>query len=227
LARTFAAIDKNVSATLGRLHDYLWAGKKTDVVRLRKDITTLGVQMETFLGRASAIAKPVGRLAAEFREGAENGPALYGVISNFWCLAAAAEHLRTKRYALAAARALEAVDGPLIGFASEFGHHDWVETMRAGRITRVQYLRQIADALESKGAKGGGHLKRIAMEVAELRDAVADQAVPVPVTAARAAVHSAAVFLSLYPAVLRDLGGYADLPHKEYPRLAEFIAARA
>jgi hypothetical protein len=226
LARSFAEVDKRVKGTLGDLHDYLWMGQRTDVGDLRHALSVIGGEVEAFLGKKSAFAKPVRHLAAALSRETEGSGTLYSLISNFWHLAAATEHRAGKRYASAAARCFEVVDGPMIGFASAVGHHDWVDEKDAGTLTYETYMRRVADAMEAKGARSIGQLKRLAMLVEETRQGVSTKSVPSASLAVDAALQASALYLALYPQVLRELGWYRDVPHRDYPRLAEFIASR-
>ena len=227
MAAAFAVLDKQVKTTLSTLHDYLWMGQKTDVAELKRDIVAVGTRMEGFLGKKSGFAKSVRALATNLSRDTEGSGTLYSLISNFWYLTAATEHLAGKKYATAAARCFEVVDGPMIGFASALGHHDWVDERRSGKVSYEAYLKRVADAMEAKGAKSIGQLKRLAAMVDEVRQGVGTKSVPSAPVAVKAAIHAAALFLTLYPEVLRELGWYADLPYKDYPRLVEFIASRA
>jgi len=226
MAVPFLVLDKDLRATLDTLHDLLWMGRGVDVPALRKDLVEAGRRMEGFLGRTSRFSAVMRPMATALDRKSPSGEALYGLLSNFWHLTAATEHFSKKRYSRAAARCFEAVDGPWIGFASGLGHHDWVDARRSGRITQEEYLRRVADGLEARGARNAGQLKRLAATVAAIKDGLAAKTLPDPAVAARTAVLTTALFLGLYPQVMRELGWYQDLPLKDYPRLAGFIASR-
>jgi len=226
-AVAFATLDRQVRAALRTLHNYLWMGEKADVKKLREDFTAIGARWEAFLGKKSGVAKNVAARAVKLSRETEQGGALYGFVSNFWYLTAATVHLRGKKYATAAAACCEAVDGPMIGLASGFDHHDWVDEKDAGRITYEEYAHRIADLLDGKGVKNVARFKRLATVVAELKDDVAVNNVPDQALAVKAAIHTAALFLALYPEVLEDLGWETTVPPAEHARLARFVASRA
>ncbi len=208
---SFAALDRSLSADVGQLHDYLWAGKKLSERDLLQRIERDATRLDRHVRARGAITSAVRPLLRPFAK-VPMGPDLYTFLDAVASVSAAVE-ARRRRPKAAAARASALAVSLSIGLASAANRFDLVESFEGGRTDFGEFTSSLADVLQEKGAFRAGEFRRAVNQSFDL-NALWDPHAPrdVQQISALAAITSVGLACVLYVDGIRSMGRYRPVP---------------
>ncbi len=222
MAARFHPLEARLARDVKALDDRLGGGASGNEDALRADILRDARALDRYLAAGGALSRSVTALSTRLDGG--EGALLFEILSTASRLSSATERLRGRDPRGACEAAARTSEDLSLAACSLGGRPDLAEAWKAGARTFEAHTRDLADALESKGFREAGALKRMLNAAHSLVGSRAGSAEERAI-AAKAAVANA-LWCALALLRLRKALGAAPEAPRAYPRILARIAVR-